>query len=351
MKKLILTIFSLLVFLNVNSQNFPFGPIACDSVDITLDTLSSYNQISFSSNWILTTPHNNGTLSPYFATFSPLGSLIAEDSLFNHNVLNMTSLGTSYDTIVTCFTVAGLDSLPNTPMGTLSWSCGVDMNGNLIYCDTFAWDGSIWNLITAPLPPATWDCDPNIGCYDPGNGLGQYSTYAACDTSCSSNNWNWSNFTICDSLEVLILNSTPDSVTLGTNLSSLPYSGPASYDWTLFDPASAGGNNIFGTTVSTIANPTFGVNPLDTTLYFLTLQLVDSTGITWNCIYPFVVYWDNNQWIALKTSNPTSINEIGNIDKKLVKVVDLLGRETEIEINKLLFYIYDDGSVDNKIIR
>jgi len=83
----------------------------------------------------------------------------------------------------------------------------------------------------------------------------------------------------------------------------------------------------------------------------LTLQLVDSTGITWNCIYPFVVYWDNNQWIALKTSNPTSINEIGNIDKKLVKVVDLLGRETEIEINKVLFYIYDDGSVDKKIIR
>lgn len=351
MKKLILIFFSVLLFLNVNSQNFPFGPIYCDSVDITLDTPSSYNQISFSSNWILTTPHNNGTLSPYFATFSPLGSLIAEDSSFNHNVLNMTSLGTSYDTIVTCFTVAGLDSLPNTPMGTLSWSCGVDMNGNLIYCDTFAWDGSIWNLITAPAPPASWNCDPNIGCYDPGNGLGQYSTYTACDTSCSSNNWNWSNFTICDSLEVLIISSTTDSVTLGTNLSSLPYSGPVSYDWTLFDPANAGGNNIFGTTVSTIANPTVGVNPLDTTLYFLTLQLVDSTGITWNCIYPFVVYWDNNQWIALKTSNPTSINEIGNIDKKLIKVVDLLGRETEIEKNKVLFYIYDDGSVDKKIIR
>jgi len=91
MKKLTLTLFSILVFLNVSSQNFPFGPIACDSVDITLDTPSSYNQLSFSSNWILTTPQNNGTLSPYFATFSPFGSLIAEDSSFNHNVLNMTS--------------------------------------------------------------------------------------------------------------------------------------------------------------------------------------------------------------------------------------------------------------------
>jgi hypothetical protein len=64
-----------------------------------------------------------------------------------------------------------------------------------------------------------------------------------------------------------------------------------------------------------------------------------------------MVFWDNSQWIALKTSNPTSINENANIDKKLVKVVDLLGRETEIEKNKVLFYIYDDGSVDKRIIR
>ena len=64
-----------------------------------------------------------------------------------------------------------------------------------------------------------------------------------------------------------------------------------------------------------------------------------------------MVFWDSSQWIALKTSNPTSINENANIDKKLVKVVDLLGRETEIEKNKVLFYIYDDGSVDKRIIR
>ena len=64
-----------------------------------------------------------------------------------------------------------------------------------------------------------------------------------------------------------------------------------------------------------------------------------------------MVFWDNSQWIALKTSNPTSINETANIDKKLVKVVDLLGKETEIKKNKVLFYIYDDGSVDKRIIR
>jgi len=134
MKKILLSLFMSIVVINVNSQNFP-APVSCDSIDITLNTPSSYSQLLFSSNWILTTPLNNGTLSPYFATFSTTGSLIAEDSAFQHTVLNF---GTSaYDTLVTCFTVEGLDSLPNTPLGTLTWSCGVDMNGNLIYCNTY----------------------------------------------------------------------------------------------------------------------------------------------------------------------------------------------------------------------
>ena len=34
-----------------------------------------------------------------------------------------------------------------------------------------------------------------------------------------------------------------------------------------------------------------------------------------------------------------------------IKVVDLLGKETKIKKNKVLLYIYDDGSVDKKIIR
>ena len=346
-KNLLLSTLALLIF----SAQAQITVVPCDSIDITVDPNSTHSQPSFSSNWIQSSVYNNGTLSPYFVTSSLSGILLSEDSAFTHNVFNMSPSGSYYDTIVTCFTVEGLDSLPNTPIGTLTWSCGVDISGNLIYCETFAWDGLVWNLITTPAPTPSWDCGPNVGCYDPGNGLGQYSSYAACDTSCSSNNWSWNNFTICDSLEVLVLNSTLDSVTLGTNLSSLPYSGPVSYDWTLFDPANAGGNNLFGTTVSTIASPTFGVNQLDTTLYFLTIQLVDSTGMTWNCIYPFIVFWDNSQWITLKTSNPTSINENVNIDKKLVKVVDLLGKETEIEKNKVLFYLYDDGSVDKRIIK
>ena len=48
-------------------------------------------------------------------------------------------------------------------------------------------------------------------------------------------------------------------------------------------------------------------------------------------------------------SGTTAINEhISN--KELIKVTDILGRETKGTKNEPLFYIYDDGTVDKKII-
>ena len=45
----------------------------------------------------------------------------------------------------------------------------------------------------------------------------------------------------------------------------------------------------------------------------------------------------------------TTIENIGSL-KRLVKVVDLLGRESNEENNKILFYLYSDGTVEKKII-
>ena len=46
--------------------------------------------------------------------------------------------------------------------------------------------------------------------------------------------------------------------------------------------------------------------------------------------------------------NPSAITEV-NSHRKLIKIVDVLGRETK-QTNQLLFYIYDDGSVEKKIM-
>ena len=67
-------------------------------------------------------------------------------------------------------------------------------------------------------------------------------------------------------------------------------------------------------------------------------------------------YWDpnTNQQIAqyfdyIYFSSPTSIQE-HTTTKKLLKITDLLGRETNGTKNEILFYIYDDGTVEKRIV-
>ena len=38
------------------------------------------------------------------------------------------------------------------------------------------------------------------------------------------------------------------------------------------------------------------------------------------------------------------------IQKELIKVIDMLGRETKGTKNKVFFYIYNDGTVEKRII-
>ena len=45
-----------------------------------------------------------------------------------------------------------------------------------------------------------------------------------------------------------------------------------------------------------------------------------------------------------------SIEELSNLKKSLVKIVDALGREIRFSKNQILFHIYDDGSVEKKFI-
>ena len=57
----------------------------------------------------------------------------------------------------------------------------------------------------------------------------------------------------------------------------------------------------------------------------------------------------NMAWIYKKNYQNTSVNELPKT-KELLKVIDILGRQTKEIKNSLLFYIYDDGSVEKKII-
>ncbi len=51
------------------------------------------------------------------------------------------------------------------------------------------------------------------------------------------------------------------------------------------------------------------------------------------------------------TFNPTSvINYNSTSQRTLIKMTDILGRVTNIQKDRTLFYIFDDGTVEKKII-
>ena len=59
----------------------------------------------------------------------------------------------------------------------------------------------------------------------------------------------------------------------------------------------------------------------------------------------YLIKTDNNGNVTSTFNIPTP-----NANKKLQKVVDILGKQTKAKTNAPLFYIYDDGTVDKKII-
>ena len=89
---------------------------------------------------------------------------------------------------------------------------------------------------------------------------------------------------------------------------------------------------------------------LDTMTYSYALNSVSP-------VYPLTVYFAYSDLIGgmgtdtcvLSYTPPTGIAELPSPDKHLLFITDILGRTTLPTPNTLLFYIYDDGSVEKKI--
>ena len=64
--------------------------------------------------------------------------------------------------------------------------------------------------------------------------------------------------------------------------------------------------------------------------------------------YGFWTFVHDNTGVDLNT--PTGIDNFVVENKKLIKVVDLLGRETEFKTNTVLFYLFSDGTIEKKYI-
>ena len=180
-------------------------------------------------------------------------------------------------------------------------------------------------------PPPSWDCTPATGCYDPGTGLGQYSTLSTCQSVCSS-----TSNSPCDSLTVT--GSQYQLVVSSNNLNTF-----IEYWVTTGNNGTILGEDSMSTTHNVFNyNPSTGL-PFDTIVTCIT---VSSPQLTFTCCVTWI--WNGSFWA--KSGSVTSIGEINSTDKKLIRVVDILGRKTFLKNNETLFFIYDDGTVEKKII-
>jgi hypothetical protein len=83
----------------------------------------------------------------------------------------------------------------------------------------------------------------------------------------------------------------------------------------------------------------------DTIITCITYQ--DFTGMNTCCVEWI---WDASSGVWARMSTTVSIDQFENY-KELIKVVDVLGKESMIDLNKILFFIYNDGTIEKKIYK
>ena len=86
------------------------------------------------------------------------------------------------------------------------------------------------------------------------------------------------------------------------------------------------------------------------------------TGESINCLFEDQIYWETGapttwgSWTFIHNNPGVNQNTQTGIDnyvyenRRLIKIVDILGKESKEIKNQSLFYIYDDGTVEKKLI-
>ena len=227
-----------------------------------------------------------------------------------------TGLG-QYTSLSSCQSVCGnptpsWDCSPNSLLGCYDPGTGLGQYSSLAACQA-----------VCGTPSPSWDCGSQ-GCYDPGTGLGQYASLSACQTNCVSTVSN-----LCDSLTVSGA-QTQFTVELNGVNTFVDYWVTTSVDSVVFQEDSM---SIYHMVYNA------GYDTLTTCITY-------GMGATNTCCVTWI--WDSNLGVWAKMGSVTSIGEINSFDKKLIKVVDVLGRETSINNNQTLFFIYEDGTIEKR---
>jgi len=280
-----------------------------------------------------------------------------------------------------CYTFTVNDSYGDGMYGANpEYACGqngdytiIDSNGNVL-ASLIASDANFGETesnnfcVNSEINPS-WNC-LNGDCSDPGDGSGQYNSESACINACTSviASWDCNNGTCSDpgdgSGEFATLSScqnscviTPITWTCQNGDCFNPGDGTGEYDsegWCLSECISV--IPSYDCVNGDCIDPGNGSGQYQSLLACnaACINIVES----WNCINSDCVdpgdgsgQYDSESWCLSVCSN-SSIEEINQIQKSLIKIVNVLGQEVDKNhrFNNTLIYIYDDGSVEKKFV-
>jgi len=86
-----------------------------------------------------------------------------------------------------------------------------------------------------------------------------------------------------------------------------------------------------------------------------TLEATSNFSYFFSGVLQIVNYWHSGGPTYLACSfpinfTPTEINNASPKNKIIYKILDILGRETKATSNEILFYMYDNGTVEKRIV-
>ena len=227
-------------------------------------------------------------------------------------------------------------------------------------CTSFFCD----SILIGNSVPQSWDCNTVSGCFDPGTGLGQYSSFAACQAACGISIPSWdcgpqgcydpgtglgayTSLSSCQAVCVSTPSSPCDSMILLNGqtmlVADVPNYNNIIYHWI----STAPDGTVLAEDSMSNTHQIFNINngmAYDTINICITYA--SSVGYSTCCVSWI---WNSNLGIWAKMGSITNTEELISADKKLVRVIDMLGKETSTNTNQILFFIYDDGTIEKKI--
>ena len=145
---------------------------------------------------------------------------------------------------------------------------------------------------------------------------------------------------------------------------------PQEYNVFVWEFTDQQGNLLHQDTLVDASTISFGhswslTDTVDVTVTLVNDSAILPNGNSINCLFEDQIFWyidtfpngtpygswtfiHNNPGVDQNTQTAIDNHSVNN--KSLIKIIDLLGRETAIEANKLLLYIYSDGTIDKKYI-